>query len=458
MKVYKLWLIIAFSFLFVGISFVRADNSWVAVYTDNIGYYKIDIAIAMAIDTKGNIYVTGNGYGQDTSSDFMTIKYDKSGKVKWIQKYSGLTNLGDYAAGIAIDKSDDIYVTGTSYRSENACDIATIKYTSSGKVIWTTKYHKSEYGDYLCKAKAIVVDSLKNVYITGTISGSGTPYDYLTIKYNPLGFEEWVATYNGTGNSDDQPIGLVIDNIGNTYVTGGSIGENSNYDITTIKYDTKGNQKWISEYNSQANILDAEDTPTGIGIDDKANIYISGYSKSYFTKDYTILKIDSSGNIKWVANYQGNGGGDDIATAIAVDNAGNVYITGYADNLLSDYDYTTIKYNTIGQRQWVKTYNGNGNYQDFGYAIALDYQGSIYVAGTSNAGISAYHSKKADDIITIKYSATGDSIWAVKYSTDGYDKGIQIKTDIKNNVYILAETNPSDTIKSYLLIKYVQRY
>ncbi len=457
MKTHKLWFISALSALFIGIPFVHADNSWVATYTDNIGYYKIDMATAMIIDTKGNIYVTGNGYAQDTCSDFMTIKYDKSGNLKWMKKYSGLSNLNDYAAGIAIDKSGDIYVVGTSYLSENTCDIVTIKYTTTGNVAWMTNYHKPEYGDYLCEPTAIFVDSLKNIYITGKISSLGTAHDYLTIKYNALGFQEWIATYNGTGNSDDQTIGLVVDNAGNTYVGGYSMGENSNYDITTIKYDSKGSQKWVSRYDSNANILDADDIPTGIGIDDEANIYIAGYSKKDLAQDWTTIKIDSSGNINWAKNYQGNGGGDNIATAIAVDNTGNPYVTGYAYNLPSNYDYTTIKYNTSGQMLWVNTYNGIGNYQDFANAVALDYQGGVYITGASYGGTKIYGSDSVYNIVTFKYSIAGDSIWAVRYSPDGAARGKQIKTDMKNNVYVLGYTNPANAIKSYILIKYAQR-
>jgi hypothetical protein len=458
MKVFeRLFLLVIFSILFINVTFINADNSWIASYTDNIGSYKVDVAVAMVVDTKGNIYVTGNGYAQDTSSDIMTIKYDKSGNVKWIQKYSGLANLSDYASDITLDKSGNIYVSGTSYLSAYECDIVVIKYNSSGKVIWTTKYHKLEYGNNLCEAKKIIVDNLGNIYVAGIISSSGTTHDYLTIKYNSFGFEEWVQTYNGTGNDDDQVVGMVKDTANNIYVTGYSIGKNTGCDIATIKYDNQGNQKWVSRYNSNPNVLNVEDVATGIDIDNQANLYITGHDKTYLGKDFLTLKIDSSGKVKWAAKYQGNGGGDDIATAIAVDDIGNSYITGYAYNLWSNYDYTTIKYNTSGEMLWTRIYNGTGNYQDFANSIALDNQGGVYITGKSYSGTKSYGSDSLFNIVTQKYSINGDSIWTARYSANRSNNGILVKTDMKDNVYVLGYINPTNAISSYVLIKYAQR-
>ncbi|MBS4015689.1 MAG: SBBP repeat-containing protein [Candidatus Latescibacteria bacterium] len=457
MKADKLRFGCLFSILFIVTSSVFADNSWLVIYTDNIDYYHHDVATAMAIDAKGNIYITGYAYAQDTCADFMTVRLNKSGDVKWQQKYAGITNLSDYAAGIALDRSGDVYVTGTSHRSQFTSDIVTIKYTSNGKIAWTVNYQKPEYGYFLCQARAIFVDQKKNVYVTGTISTANTTHDYLTIKYNPAGFQEWVATYNGTGNGDDQTIGLVADNAGNTYVCGFSMGKNSNYDITTIKYDSKGNQEWVSRYDSRPNVLDADDIPAGLSIDTNANIYIAGYSKKDLTREWTILKIDRSGKINWVKNYRGNGGRDNIAKAIANDSAGNVYVTGYAYNLLSNYDYTTIKYNPSGQMLWLKTFNTVNNYQDLANSICLDFVGGVYITGTSYPGTNIFSSDTAYSITTVKYSVAGDSVWAVRYNPSRSAKSIDIKTDRKNNVYVLGHVKLADVGERYVLIKYVQR-
>jgi hypothetical protein len=106
---------------------------------------------------------------------------------------------------------------------------------------------------------------------------------------------------------------------------------------------------------------------------------------------------------------------------------------------------------------WTRIYNGTGNYQDFANAIAIDNQGGIYITGTSYGGTKTYGSDSVYDIVTTKYSTTGDSIWTARYSTGRANNGIQIKTDTKNNIYVLGYVSPVNGIKSYILIKYAQR-
>src|SRR3990172_7509608 len=74
----------------------------------------------------------------------------------------------------------------------------------------------------------------------------------------------------------------------------------------------------------------------------------------------------------WVARYNGPGNSGDAASALAVDNAGNVYVTGYSDGSGSSWDYATIKYAPNGDSLWVRRYNGPGNSSDEAYALAVD--------------------------------------------------------------------------------------
>ena len=69
-------------------------------------------------------------------------------------------------------------------------------------------------------ASAIAVDGSGNIYVAGTSWGSGTNYDYCTIKYNSSGVILWVSRYNGSGNGDDTPSSIAVDLLGNVYVTG----------------------------------------------------------------------------------------------------------------------------------------------------------------------------------------------------------------------------------------------
>src|SRR6266508_1725 len=114
---------------------------------------------------------------------------------------------------------------------------ATIKYNASGTQQWATVYNGPGNSDDV--ARAIAVDGSGNVFVTGYSIGSGTGYDFATIKYNSLGTQQWVDRYNGPGNGNDLPNGpyaIAVDASGNPYVTGESAGSNGDRDYATIRY------------------------------------------------------------------------------------------------------------------------------------------------------------------------------------------------------------------------------
>jgi hypothetical protein len=123
-------------------------------------------------------------------------------------------------------------------------------------------------------------------------------------------------------------------------------------------------------------------------VDSAGNIYITGYTQTTGTQNANMctIKYNNSGVQQWVAIYNGPGTNSiDIARAITVDRFGNVYITGESERsgLLTD-DYCTIKYSPNGIQLWVARYSGLNGTND-PYAIGTDYNGNVYVTGTSTA-------------------------------------------------------------------------
>lgn len=92
----------------------------------------------------------------------------------------------------------------------------------------------------------------------------------------------------------------------------------------------------------------------------------------------------------WVRYYNGQSNGFDFAEAVAVDENGNVFVTGYSRRNEGDFDFATIKYNGNGDLVWVSRYNGTANGYDYAHALAIDGEGNVYVTGNSEGSGTGY--------------------------------------------------------------------
>ena len=238
-----------FAFLLLPLYAQPVTEEWVRSY--NSGYQKNDGITAMAIDTGGNIIVTGY-IGTDTQNgNFCTIKYNPSGVQLWVAFYNGPgSNSIDQAVAIVVDKSGFIYVTGnseeTGFGTEAYC---TIKYSPAGSQIWAVRYHRTPH--FYDDPQAIAVDKYGNVYVTGMSSSDGSyyGYDYLTIKYDSSGALKWDRYYNGPVNNSDLARSIAVDDSCNIYITGESATYQNTGGYCTIKYNTNGDSIWVRRYD-----------------------------------------------------------------------------------------------------------------------------------------------------------------------------------------------------------------
>jgi uncharacterized delta-60 repeat protein len=356
----------------------------------NIRYY----GNAMVVDDSGNVYVTGESDNRDSNRDYVTVKYSPQGKEKWVARYNGPENNSDIAIAIAVDAGGNVYVTGSSMNRDSNCDYVTVKYSPQGKEEWIARYNGTGNGQD--EASAIAVDALGNVYVTGSSRNLNSVFDYVTVKYSLQGKEEWIARYKGTGNNWDEAIAIAVDALGNVYVTGSSRNLNSGFDYVIVKYSLQGKEEWTARYSCPGNDWDQVEA---IAVDDSGNVYVTGSIRNQDSNsDYVTVKYSPRGQEQWTARYKGTGNSWDVARAIAVDAGGNAYVTGSSMNQNSNHDYATVKYSPQGQEQWAIHYNGSGNDIDIAGAIALDAKGNVYVAGLSMNRDSTY------DYCTIKYS------------------------------------------------------
>lgn len=314
---------------------------------------------------------------------------------------------------------------------------------------WAVRYNGSGNGTDI--ANAMVVDGAGNVYVTGHSIQSGTSYDYVTIKYDTKGVWQWGKSYNGTGNAEDWARAIAVDRAGNVYVTGGSGGSGtSENDYFTIKYNNDGEWQWGQVYNGPGN---GNDEAASIAVDGAGNVYVTGESMGNGTLfDYATVKYDSNGTEQWVQRFHGEGDGRDMARAIAVDGSGNVYVTGQSTGSGTGLDQVTIKYNTSGIWQWGQSYNGSGNSDDDALAIAVDRSGNVYVTGDSWESGGA-----GSDYATIKYNSEGVGQWLQTYNGPpgtGLDYAFAIALDDSANVYVTGNSSGSGTGPDYATIKY----
>jgi len=397
-----------------------------------------DVAVAIAIDGSGNVFVTGHSEG--TNPDYATIKYNSAGQEEWAARYDGPGKGVDLATAIAVDAEGNVYVTGES-RSEISFNYATIKYNPTGEEQWVAR---SGLGT---RAVALAIDNLGNVYVTGEGPGA-THSDYVTIKYNPAGEEQWVGRYHGPGvGSNDFAKAIAIDSSGNVYVTGQSAGAGTfESDYGTIKYNSQGQEQWVARYDGPGDFDD--DAAKAIAIDSSGNVYVTGFSFGPGKYDYATIKYNPIGEEQWVARYDGDL--NDLANAIAVDGSANVYVTGVSER--SGMDYATIKYDSAGQEQWVSRYHASRGLANEAGAIAVDNSSNVYVTGFTD------NPSGFVDYATIKYDSVGKEQWVAIYDGPGTNDDVpaRIAVDSSENVYVTGRSFGLDGNFDYATIKYVQ--
>ncbi len=164
---------------------------------------------------------------------------------------------------------------------------------------------------------------------------------------------------------------------------------------------------WVARYNGPGNGSDAD---YALAVDASGNVYVTGYTGSGTSNDYATIKYAPNGDTLWVRTYNGPGNDADGAYTLAVDDSGNVYVTGGSYGSGTWADYATLKYNSYGDTLWVRRYyNPYANYSDVAIALAVGQTGNVYVTGSSYLGTSDY------DYLTIMYNSNGSIMWGAKY-------------------------------------------
>ena len=299
----------------------------------------------------------------------------------------------------------------------------------------------SEAGDSL--AAAAVVGTNGNVIIAGS-TWSGDSVGYVTIAYSGSGAALWTNYYNGLGSDDSNPQALAADKDGNVIVTGISRGGRL-FDYVTIKYSANGVPLWTNRYGEA--MADSDNWPTAVAVNQSGNVFVTGYSRgSESDYDYATVAYGSDGLPLWTNRYNGPTNSEDFATALSV-GKDTVFVTGYSTGNGSGFDFATIAYALTGVALWTNRYNGPGNSTDAAEALTIDPAGNVIVTGRSYVNSSA-------DYTTIAYSTNGTSLWTNRYKGPKSSRPTAVAVDEIGNVFVTGQSSASNFRNDYATVAY----
>jgi gliding motility-associated-like protein len=422
----------------------HAQLNW--VWAKDVHTTSDEYANAVAVDPiSGNAVIAGvyksslsSFYGTNFAGATMgafVAKYDPNGSVIWGFKIGD--NHDNTCNGVAIDSTGNIYVTGsfslttdfrgtsstaTNMTANGSSDIFLAKYNSAGQLQWVKKAGGSSDD----KGYGVAVNSSK-VFITGYFKNSAV-FGSVNTNVNNSTDNTFVAGYDLSGNflwmidgaSSQQSYGRAIaaDNSG-VYVSGDFKGSPLNI------YNPAG-----AVATSLTNAVTAKSDGYVLAVSTSGYFYWSGSISS--SDDDMANGININGNKLYLTGSIRQNANFPFYTANPVPSGGNTDM------------YVAAITKTTGATQWVKT--GSSSDQGVGNAITSDAFGNIYVAGFFKASIAFSGGPSlnngggnVEDIFVVSYTSTGTYRWYKESGSNGRDEPYGIACNALNDVYVAGE-------------------
>ncbi len=435
MKKVNLHIILTFLCMFILLAvsiYAQPNPVWVRSF-NNSSADDNDVTQKSITDGAGNTYIIAYSKGTTTNYDFLTLKYNAAGDLLWSKRYNNDNFNGvDDPDDIAVDANGNVYVIGTSNRTVSKSDVVLIKYSPNGTQLWVRR--SNLFGHIAgedADARAIAISQGGNVYIS---------YDFEVLNYQGLDYEgAHIVKYNSAGDSL-LLVGILQQQNGVNSVGVADIAVdnneniiscyNYNNDIAMVKYNTQGANVWVKYY-------DGDSTDIGIELKIGPDGHMVCIGRSFKINqgfDYITLKFGrDDGSLLWEKRYNNpQASMSDLPYTFAIDDNGNIIVTGFSMSTGDDNDILTLKYSASGSLVWEKRYNGAGSGNDQGRGVVTDNAGNVYVSGLYYKNGSA-----GTDFITLKYTSAGALSWASEYAlTWVADQPVSMGMDNAGNLYI----------------------
>ncbi len=253
----------------------------------------------------------------------------------------------------------------------------------------------------------------------------------------------WVHTWGG--NSDDRAKGVVSDDSGNVYVAGWTrsfgLGPAS---ILLLKYDAAGNMLWSKTWGGTG-----DEVAKALFLDSAGNLYLAGATSSFGAgdSDVVLLKYDSNGNILWQRTWGGSG--SEGADALIIDSLDNIYVAGMTRSFgTGEPDVALLKYDSNGNLLWQRVWD-KGDI-DYATSLAVDDDGNLYVCGNTYS-----FGAGEGDALVLKYDSSGNLVWDRTWGGSDNDFAYGAAIDESGNLLVTGNTrNVAEAAIAAFLLKY----
>ena len=402
--------------------------------------------------------LTGCGGGGGGSSGVSTSPASKWTGTKQLGTASAIT----IANGIAVDSNGNIYVTGstTGALDANALvgtqDLFLTKYNSIGVRNSTKQLGVSTKAT---ASNAIAIDSNNNVYIVGTTAGgldgntlTGTQ-DLFLMMFDAANNK--VRTKQlGVSTKATVATGVAVDLNGNVYVVGYTNGDldgitlTGTQDFFVVTYNSTGTKIRTMLLGVASYITAA----TGVSVDGNGTVYVAGYTYGGLdgntlsgNKDFFLTSYSSTGT-KIATTQLGVAGWATSGNAVTVDFSGNTYVAGYtlggldSNTLTGTQDMFMTKYDPAGNKVRTKQLGVAGKMTEAN-SVVVNANGTVYVAGSTYGGLDGNSLTGIQDSFITTYDASGNKIRTKQLGITGkYTVAKGVAVDGNGSTYIAGST------------------